>query len=68
MNMKNIKNAEAEAKRFLARIAEYKTAVKNAKYVGHYGTEYTAATPKESGALRRSSLDLTRSLADMRKP
>ena len=29
---------------------------------------FTDSTPKESGAVRRASMDLTRQLAEMRKP
>jgi hypothetical protein len=55
-----IKTAKAEAKRFLKRLDEYEQEVKAR------GGNYDC--PKESGALRRASMDLTRALAEMRKP
>ena len=55
-----IKEAKAEAKRFLKRVEEYEKAQKE-KYASW------ADTPKESGAVRRASMDLTRSLANLRR-
>ena len=54
-----IATAKAEAKRFLARVAEYEGA-RDGKGRGW-------STVSESGALKRSSMDLTRALADLRK-
>lgn len=65
MTPEAIKTAEAEAKRFLSRVAEWRKAQRTETYP--LGT-YTPGTPRESGALRRSSMDLTRALATMRKP
>jgi hypothetical protein len=48
-----------EAKRFLAKAEDYLEREKNDKYAD--------MGCKESGAVRRSSLDLTRTLADMRR-
>lgn len=60
----DIKAAEAEAKRFLERVAEWRKAQRPKTYA--LGT-YTPATPRESGAMKRASLDLTRALAKMRR-
>ncbi len=58
MQEENIKAAVRDAKVFLKRAEELlKT-----------GADYSWASPKESGALRRASMELTRSLATMRKP
>lgn len=62
MNIKKIDIAEQEARRFLERIANMKT--EYAKKPSNHG--YVGFS-KEAGALRRSSMDLTRALADMRK-
>lgn len=59
MSPDKIKSAVADAKRFIERAEVFDAAT---KHPGGY------ATPKESGALRRASMDLTRSLADMRRP
>lgn len=62
MTYKNVLEAEKEAKRFLEKMREFKSRRKEdgetSKYI--YGT-------KESGALKRASMDLTRSLAKMRQ-
>lgn len=67
----NIDRAIAEAKRFLERAKDYRDAIKepDSAYVDQHGMvrkTYPSA-PKESGALRRASLDLTRALAAMRR-
>ena len=56
-----LKAVEAEAKRFLAAVAALKA--RRAK-----GDLYDFSSCRESGAVRRASLDLTRALADWRKP
>lgn len=60
MKTEAIKAAVAEAKRFITR-AETLLNTEDQRMYG-YGS------PKESGACRRASLDLTRALAEMRKP
>lgn len=60
MTSDKIAKAEAEAKRFLMACKVLREADGGAKWL-LYGS-------KESGAVRRSSLDLTRCLAEMRKP
>ncbi len=63
MNENRIKDAVWEAKRFIARVEELN---KKIKIENH--TVYYISGIKEAGAIRRSSLDLTRALAKMRKP
>lgn len=60
MRKKDIDRAVTEATRFLKAV---KRATANLTHSG----DFTYAG-KESGALRRASLDLTRALADMRHP
>ena len=60
MNIKEIKTAAAMASRFIALSKEIKT-TKSGE------CEWVDAG-KESSALRRASMDLTRQLAKMRKP
>jgi len=62
MRKENITTAKAEAKRFLARLADLERAQ------GKEGKWHSWEAPKERGALRRASMDLTRALAEMRKP
>lgn len=61
MKIENIKKAVEEATRFLERT---KALYEGMKAKG----EYMWANPKQSGAVRRASMDLTRALAEMRKP
>lgn len=65
MTPESIKAAEDEARRFLARVKEWRAA--QSTYTATHST-YSANTPKQSGALRRASMDLTCALAEMRKP
>lgn len=51
-----VDEAEAEARRFLKRVAQWKAARKEP------GTH-----PRESGAMKRASMDLSRALATLRK-
>ena len=57
-----IKEAKAEAKRFLKRCEEWEAQQGRKDDFGH-----RIDTPKESGAVRRASMDLTRSLANLRR-
>jgi len=66
MDKERIKAAEDEAKRFLSRVTAWRKA--QGTYEGHGGHRFSLDTPKQGGALRRASLDLTRALAEMRKP
>jgi hypothetical protein len=63
MKKETILEAEAEAKRFLARLKELKE-------TEGYKTEYSKfsiAGCTESGAVRRASMDLSRALSKLRK-
>ena len=59
MNLEKIKEVESKAEEFLRRlkIARAKMQI----------TEYFSSS-KETAALKRSSIDLTRALAEMRRP
>ena len=59
MNLEKLKEVESKAEEFLRRlkIARAKMQI----------TEYFSSS-KETAALKRSSLDLTRALAEMRRP
>lgn len=61
MNLGSVNKAECEARRFLRAVDEWKK-VELEKAEPYYNN------PKESGAVRRASMDLTRALAEMRKP
>lgn len=58
MQPDKIKEAISEARRFLKKAENYERVMKINEW----------SNPKEAGAMRRASLDLTRALADMRKP
>jgi hypothetical protein len=60
MDAAKLKAAEAEAKRFLSRCADYRKAAGESDGAWEH--------PRESGAVKRASMDLTRALADLRKP
>ena len=63
MNLNLIAEARGEAERFLHRVKDYEAS----KYTPAIGEKfYTSYGVKESGALRRASMDLTRALARMR--
>jgi hypothetical protein len=59
MNDTSVKEAERAAKEFLRRTAEWRKAEDKPPFF--VGT-------KRSGAVRRASMDLTRALAEMRRP
>lgn len=67
MDDKKISTVKREIKRFLEKEKELAEAKAKAKYT-YDGRQYEGSCPKESGALRRASMDLTRALADLRKP
>lgn len=64
MKLEQIAEAKAEAQRFLQRVAEYEKSQYTYELAGKVGFDYGV---KESGALRRASMDLTRTLAKMRR-
>lgn len=59
MNTVKLAIAVQEARRFLDKAGAY-----TRESVG----KETWQTPKQSGAVRRASMDLTRALADLRRP
>ena len=62
MKREQIQIAIDEANRFISRANSMLSATQNDKWI------MSSQNPKESGALRRASLDLTRQLAEMRRP
>ena len=66
MKITSINAAVAEARRFLKRYSEWEEMQGRTYENGNQ--VYTIDTPRENGALRRASLDLSRALADMRRP
>ena len=60
MNIETISKAEAEAKEFIKRCKAVREREQEYAYC-FFGCQ-------ETGALRRQSMDLTRALADLRKP
>lgn len=65
MKAQKIEEARAMAVEFVKRVDALE-AQRRAWYDG--GCKYYFNHPKEQGAVRRVSMDLTRALADMRKP
>lgn len=74
MNIEKIDSAIAEAQRFISTAKRLKGAkqTRHEQYKGtpwgEHSTVDNAHCPREQGALRRASMDLTRALADLRKP
>ena len=62
MKIDKVKQAEFEAKRFLNKLHDYMALCEEEKKLG-----YIQDRSKEASALKRSSLDLSRALADMRR-
>lgn len=62
MKSEHIEEAASEAKRFLERVDALSASL------GGNLKQLFGGYSKESGALRRASMDLTRALAKMRKP
>lgn len=62
MNWGNIVAARKEAERFLECVDILEMTIGNKSNWGSW------ENPKQRGALRRASMDLTRALAEMRKP
>lgn len=69
MTDEQIAAAEEEALRFLDKVSKYREEKQRLRH-GYDNREYTyiPLIPKQSGALRRASMDLTRALADLRRP
>lgn len=76
MTIQSIERAVQEAERFLAAVRELKVgyydSAKNERGYCEWNERddvyCNLATGKASGSVRRASLDLTRALAEMRKP
>lgn len=65
MNRDKLKVAVAEAERFIKRA---KALPKAEPYESHGHTFTHDYFPREQGAIKRASMDLTRALADLRRP
>lgn len=71
MKIAKIDAAIAEAQRFIDRAKELKDAKINSYNSSSWWADKTLDgqnCPREQGALRRASMDLTRTLAGLRKP
>lgn len=66
MSPSNIRTAITEARRFVATAEALLAREKDDREAGY--RTYPLTGSKASGATRRASLDLTRALAEMRKP
>ena len=67
MKLQHLLEAEKEAKRFLSRLKDLKESETNGYlFRKHDKYFYFTTSSKETGALKRSSLDLTRSLSKLR--
>jgi hypothetical protein len=69
MDKKKLDIAVEEAKKFLEKVKELQTEQKKTVTYKVGEKEYVSipSCPKESGAVRRASMDLTRALADLRR-
>ena len=65
MKISKILDAQKEAKRFLEKVKKLQA---TQKWSEQGKCDYLIFGSKESAALKRASLDLTRALAEMRKP
>jgi hypothetical protein len=63
MNEHSLESARIEAVRFLNKVQLLEEAIKR-----EINEKYPSSNGKESGAVRRASMDLTRALAELRKP
>ena len=62
MNREKLRIARAEALRFLNKADQLESVLQT-----QINDRYPSLNPKESGAVRRASMDLTRVLADLRR-
>ena len=67
MTNKSIAKVERLMREFLALAKQRRRAIRGSVYESH-GTICHSDCPRESGALRRKSMDVTRALAEMRRP
>lgn len=70
MNIDRLNEVEAEMKRLQARIDELKAIAKPSKHNPKQlvSKRYGCSLPRESAAIKRASMDLTRALTRLRKP
>ena len=67
MKLQHLLEAEKEAKRFLSRLKDVKQSKTNGYLFRKHDKDFDFTTSSiETGALKRSSLDLTRSLSKLR--
>lgn len=66
MNKNTLNEAIREAERFVKIAKACRASAETGHGVGSY--EWQHFQPKDSGATKRSSMDLTRALANLRKP
>jgi hypothetical protein len=67
LKKQNIDEAKKEAKRFLAKVEDFELWLKAERKLFVVDNNFTGGN-KTTGALKRASMDLTRALAQMRKP
>lgn len=65
MDIERLENAVKEAQRFLGKVRELRD---NAVHANESTGRRYIETGKHTGAVKRSSMDLTRALAELRKP
>lgn len=65
MDVERLENAVKEAQRFLGKVRQLRD---NALHTSQTLGKRYIDTGKYTGAVKRASLDLTRALADLRKP
>jgi len=64
MTKEKLQTAKEEALRFLKRVEE----LEQSKAIRTENNRVWQLLPKQQGAVRRASMDLTRALAELRKP
>lgn len=62
MNRESLRTARLEAQRFIEKADQLEALMQS-----QINDTYSSLNPKESGAVKRASMDLTRALAEMRK-
>ena len=67
MTSEAVEQAAIEAKRFLQRYDEWKEVQGQTYQYSTVGEHFPRSTPKQNSALKRSSMDLSRALAQLRK-
>ena len=67
MTPESVKDAVAEAERFLKKHKEWQEVQGQTYQYSTVGEHFPLSTPKENAALKRSSMDPSRALAQIRK-